>query len=131
MSVPKPGDKIGCLTCTESLLQRREFIRTGALSLFGISLSRYLQAKSVFAEAGVDIEANATAKSCILVWLDGGPSHIDMWDPKTGSSFKPISTNVPGIPDLRAPSPNGQAHGQGLHHPLHATEENNHGQGTY
>jgi hypothetical protein len=33
----------------------------------------------------------------ILFWLEGGPSHIDTWDPKPNSSFKPISTNVPGI----------------------------------
>jgi hypothetical protein len=33
----------------------------------------------------------------ILFWLEGGPSHIDTWDPKTNSNFKPISTNVPGI----------------------------------
>ena len=131
MSVPKPGDRIGCLTCTESLLKRREFIRTWALSLFGISLSRYLQAKSVFAEAGIDVEANATAKSCILVWLDGGPSHVDMWDPKAGSSFKPISTNVPGIQvSSLLPRMARRMDKVSIIRSMH-TEENNHGQGTY
>ena len=33
----------------------------------------------------------------ILFWLEGGPSHIDTWDPKPNSNFKPISTNVAGI----------------------------------
>ena len=37
------------------------------------------------------------AQSCILLWLEGGPSHVDTWDPKPNSSFKPISTNVAGI----------------------------------
>jgi hypothetical protein len=43
------------------------------------------------------------AKSCILIYLFGGPSHIDIWDMKPGApdhirgEFKPISTNVPGI----------------------------------
>ncbi len=43
------------------------------------------------------------AKSCILVYLFGGPSHIDIWDmkpdapPEVRGEFKPISTNVPGI----------------------------------
>jgi len=37
------------------------------------------------------------ATSVILFWLEGGPSHIDTWDPKSNSNFKPISTNVPGI----------------------------------
>ena len=40
-------------------------------------------------------------KSCILLWMGGGPSTIDIWDLKpgapTGGSFKPISTNVDGL----------------------------------
>jgi hypothetical protein len=37
------------------------------------------------------------ANSVILFWLEGGPSHIDTWDPKSNSNFKSISTNVDGI----------------------------------
>jgi hypothetical protein len=43
------------------------------------------------------------AKSCILIYLFGGPSHIDIWDMKPGApaeirgEFKPIATSVPGI----------------------------------
>ena len=43
------------------------------------------------------------AKSVIMVYLQGGPSHIDLWDPKPDASdkvrsaFKPISTKIPGI----------------------------------
>ncbi len=40
-------------------------------------------------------------KSCIVLWMGGGPSQLDTWDPKPGSSnvgeFAPISTSVPGI----------------------------------
>src|SRR5438128_2721780 len=45
----------------------------------------------------------AKAKSVILIFNAGAPSHIDLWDPKPNASdtvrgeFKPISTNVPGI----------------------------------
>jgi hypothetical protein len=39
----------------------------------------------------------AKAEACILIWLDGGQSQVDSWDPKPSSSFKPISTNVSGI----------------------------------
>jgi hypothetical protein len=44
------------------------------------------------------------ADSCILVFLNGGPSHLDMWDMKPGlpqemrSTFKPISSTIPGVP---------------------------------
>ena len=43
------------------------------------------------------------AKSVIMVYLQGGPSHLDLWDPKENvpdnvrSSFKPISTKIPGV----------------------------------
>src|SRR5260370_284865 len=43
------------------------------------------------------------AKSCIFIYLFGGPSHIDIWDmkpaapPEIRGEFKPIDTNVPGI----------------------------------
>jgi hypothetical protein len=46
---------------------------------------------------------SAKADSCILVFLNGGPSHLDMWDMKpdlpkeTRSEFKPIATTVPGV----------------------------------
>src|SRR5262249_10830549 len=40
------------------------------------------------------------AKSCILIWLNGGPSHIDTFDPKPGQPtngpFKPIATRIAG-----------------------------------
>jgi len=44
-----------------------------------------------------------SAKHCILVYLLGGPSHLDMWDPKPGAPdeirgpFEPIATAVPGV----------------------------------
>ena len=43
------------------------------------------------------------AKSIILVYLQGGPSHLDLWDPKENvpdnvrSAFKPIATKIPGV----------------------------------
>ncbi|MBM3773569.1 MAG: DUF1501 domain-containing protein [Acidobacteria bacterium] len=71
---------------------RRYFLRAGALgSLVGVSLPEFLRLQSVMA-AG-----KSKAQSCILMWLKGGPSHVDTWDPKPNSSFKPISTNVAGI----------------------------------
>src|SRR3982751_6127815 len=71
---------------------RRSFISAGSLGFLGLSLRNALAAA---AESGS--RPNAKAKAVILFWLEGGPSHIDTWDPKTNSNFKPISTNVPGI----------------------------------
>ncbi len=70
---------------------RRDFLSVGSLGFLGLTLSEYLQAAAVKAPSA------AKANSVILFWLEGGPSHIDTWDPKPNSNFKPISTNVAGI----------------------------------
>ncbi len=75
---------------------RRDFLKVGALGYFGLSLPALL--KNQAAQAGTNKE-----KSCILVWLGGGPSHTDMFDLKPEASseyrgeFNPIETNVAGI----------------------------------
>src|SRR5580765_1498841 len=71
---------------------RRSFITAGSLGFLGLSLREALSAA-----ADASSPANGKAKAVILFWLEGGPSHIDTWDPKTNSNFKPISTNVAGI----------------------------------
>ena len=119
----------GCLPLTESLLNRRHFIRAGCLSLLGMNLSDYLRAKSLTGTVGVD--SGAKAQSCILVWLEGGPSQVDTWDPKPNSSFKPISTNVPGIQISELlPRTARQMDKLALIRSVR-TEENNHGEGTH
>lgn len=65
---------------------RRHFLSAGSLGFLGLNLADLLRAKP-----------NGKAQSCILLWLEGGPSQIDTWDPKPNSAFQPISTNVPGI----------------------------------
>jgi hypothetical protein len=68
---------------------RRDFVRVGSLGILGIQTRDFLRAST----AG----ASGKAQACILLWLEGGPSHVDTWDPKPNSVFKPISTNVAGI----------------------------------
>jgi hypothetical protein len=68
----------------------------GSLSFLGISLSEFLTLRQAMAAAD-KVDSKAKAQACILLWLDGGPSQVDTWDPKPNSSFKPISTNIPGI----------------------------------
>ena len=85
-----------CSVCNPSHPSRRDFLRVGALNLLGINLVQYLAVERAFAEAGAE-RGKANAQACILLWLDGGQSHMDTFDPKANSSFKAISTNVPGI----------------------------------
>jgi len=74
---------------------RRDFLRVGALSFVGIHLTQFLRLQQLLA-AG-DAVDKAPAQACILVWLDGGPSQMDTFDPKPNSAFKSIATSVPGV----------------------------------
>ena len=75
---------------------RRNFLRIGAFGA-GLTLTDMLRAKAA------NEPGRTTSKSVIMIYLPGGPSHIDMYDPKPDApaefrgEFKPISTNVPGI----------------------------------
>jgi hypothetical protein len=82
--------------CGADHVRRRDFLRVGSLTFLGINLSQYLELKQAVAQAKV-AAAPEKAQACILVWLDGGPSQMDTWDPKPNSAFKPISTKVPGV----------------------------------
>ena len=87
-----------CYHCEGIAATRRDFLRVGSLSFLGLSLSEYLRLGAVPALAGEHAAATAgKAKACILLWLEGGVSHLDTWDVKGNSGFKTIPTNVPGI----------------------------------
>ncbi len=88
--------RLGCLGF-HAHLNRRAFLRVGALSFLGIHWSQYLKARSLLTGAGVNPELAAKARSCIMLFLAGGPSQVDTFDPKSNSGFRPISTNVDGI----------------------------------
>ncbi len=76
---------------------RRDVLRAGALGITGITLPRLLAA-----ESSLTSRIRARADSCILIFLNGGPSHHDMWDMKPDAGdgirgeFKPIATSLPG-----------------------------------
>ena len=86
-SSPQPGNGLG----------RREFLRVGALGMGGLSLADVLRLQ---AHAGPEA---ARPKSVIMVYLPGGPSHIDMYDLKPAApvevrgEFQPIRTRTPGL----------------------------------
>jgi len=77
-------------------LNRRSFLQAGALALGGLALPDALRLK---AQASTGQRDTAV----ILIWLDGGPTHMEMYDLKPDAPaeyrgpLKPIATNVPGI----------------------------------
>jgi hypothetical protein len=80
-------------------VSRRNFLRVGSLAVGGVALSDMLRARAAAAEAGAKLNDTAV----ILVWLAGGPSHIDMYDLKPQApaefrgEFREIDTSVSGI----------------------------------
>lgn len=85
---------------------RREFMRVGGAAMLGsLMLPDLLRLTEASASTVAPSPKNGfgQAKSVILIFLQGGPSHIDIWDPKPDApsnvrgEFKAIKTNVPGI----------------------------------
>lgn len=81
-------------------LSRREALKIGALGVAGLSLPMLLRNEGHAAPAAA---LAPRARSVILLFLSGGPSHLDTWDLKPDApeevrgTFAPIATNVPGI----------------------------------
>lgn len=81
-------------------VSRRNFLRVGSLGIGGLSLANLLAYDALAATAG---QPSRAKRSCILVWLAGGPSHLEMYDLKPEApaefrgEFRPIATKVPGI----------------------------------
>src|SRR3954467_7998756 len=87
---------------------RRDLLRVGGAGVLGMSLGSLLKLQS--AQAGSQVAAAVgggpgwgKAKRVLMVYLQGGPSHLDLWDPKPDAAenirsvFKPIGTKLPGI----------------------------------
>lgn len=80
-------------------MSRRDCLQVGLGTLFGGGLATAFRAQAAAKGAGI----TATAKSCILIWMDGGPTHYETFDPKPlapseiRGEFNPIATKVPGI----------------------------------
>jgi len=74
-------------------------VKVGVLSALGIGLTDYFQMAQAMPK-GID---SGKATSVVLLWLGGGPSHIDTWDPKPDApseirgDFKPLNTKADGI----------------------------------
>ena len=74
-------------------VSRREMLRVGGLAGLGLWAFDWFRLRAITGEA-----ERGRAKSCILLWLDGGPSHLETFDMKPEAPsevrgpFKPIAT---------------------------------------
>lgn len=87
-------------------VSRRELIRVGGAGLLGLSLGSLLQLEARGQTAPAAAAARSgfgSAKNFIFVFLQGGPSHLDIWDPKPDApddirgDFSPIDTKITGV----------------------------------
>src|SRR6266567_465939 len=84
--------------------RRRDFLKLGVGSFMGLGMVDLLRQRARAAEvargAGKSSPSNV---NCILIWMDGGPSHYESFDPKPDApidirgEFKPIKTSGPGV----------------------------------
>lgn len=79
---------------------RRNFLKASLAGIAGLTLPELLKSQAQASAAG---QARPTGKSVILLWMAGGPSHIDTWDMKptrpaeNRGPFSPIATRLPGV----------------------------------
>src|SRR5687768_12153146 len=79
---------------------RRNMLKAGLAGIAGLSVPDLLHARAEASRAGRPLPG---AKSVILLWMTGGPSHLDTWDPKPDAPaenrgpFATIPTRLPGV----------------------------------
>ncbi|HVW35758.1 MAG TPA: DUF1501 domain-containing protein, partial [Pirellulales bacterium] len=83
-----------------TLVDRRGMLKAGLAGIAGLSLPELLRSRS---EAAATSRRTKSPKSVILLWMAGGPSQIDTWDPKPDrplinrGPFSTIATKLPGV----------------------------------
>lgn len=100
-----PGGMCSDLCDPHLKLTRRDLLRVGGASILGLSLGSLLKLQALAGESPKPVGGPGwgKAKSVVLIYLQGGPSHLDLWDPKENlpdnmrSTFNPIPTKIPGV----------------------------------
>src|SRR5213075_3010099 len=84
-------------------MPRRDFLQLGVGAVLGLGFSDILRLRAHAAASQVASKSAGKQVNCIMIWLDGGPSHYETFDPKPDApseirgEFKAIPTSVPGI----------------------------------
>src|SRR5262245_44823229 len=84
-------------------ISRRSLLRVGGLAYLGLDLAGLFRAEAAPGDNPPRPGERARLKSCILIFCDGGPSHLDTFDMKPNApaevrgAFRPIATSVPGM----------------------------------
>ena len=99
-----PGEFCTDLCDANLKMTRRDLLRIGGSSILGLSLGSMFQLGARASDVGTKGGPGwGRAKSVIMVYLQGGPSHLDLWDPKENvsdkikSPFSSIPTKIPGV----------------------------------
>ncbi len=100
-----PGGMCSDLCDPQMKLTRRDLLRVGGASILGLSLGSMLKLQALATETGARGGGPGwgTAKNVVMIYLQGGPSHLDLWDPKENlpdnirGPFKNIPTKIPGV----------------------------------
>src|ERR1043166_2143318 len=99
--IPGSQDKATCDGMT-----RRELLRVGGSAMLGLSLPSLFAMKASADGPAFNQGSGAgwnRARSVLMIYLQGGPSHLDLWDPKPDapervrSIFEPINTRLTGV----------------------------------
>ena len=100
--IPGPTSRDTCDGVT-----RRDLLRVGGSGILGLTLGQMFALQKASANTAAQVTPGGPgfgqAKSVIFVYLQGGPSHLDLWDPKDNvpanvkSVFEPIPTKLPGV----------------------------------
>lgn len=119
---------------TVARLPRRRLLQVGGLGLMGVTLPRLLASQARGGEEG----PAARADSCIVIFLNGGPSHLDMWDMKPTApdgirgEFKPIASSLPGYQvSEHMPRLSAQMHRAAVVRSMHHSVNNAHAAAVY
>jgi hypothetical protein len=85
------------------MMTRRDLMRIGGAGFLGLTLGSVFEMQAIAREVVKGAPGWAKANSIIMLYLQGGPSHIDLWDPKENvpdnvkSVFDSIPTKIPGV----------------------------------
>lgn len=98
-----PGGLNNDLCDPNMKVTRRDLVRVGSTGLLGLSLASMLRSEAHAESTKTGGAGWNKAKSVVMIYLQGGPSHLDLWDPKENvpdnirSAFKHIPTKIPGV----------------------------------